>query len=185
MAHDKDRARAQLFRLAYIVRNIAYYRSLAVYCDSLDQNFWIFAFNNFFDMSVLEWCKVFGSRGESTHWAGVVRDEEAFRSDMLMELKLTHNEWVSYWKEMKHYRDFSVAHHTKDPRFTKYPRLDTALRSTFFLYGHLVNQLKDAPEPVYFLPKDLSRYYERLLSHAGQVSAAAYEASRGIEDKVK
>lgn len=185
MTHDTDRVRTQLFRLAYIVRNIAFYRSLAIYCDSLNQNFWIYSFNNFFDMSVLEWCKVFGSRREPTHWTTVVSDEDMFRSDMLTELNLTDDEWESYWIEMKDYRDISVAHHTKNPDLTKYPCLDTALASTVFLYGHLVNQLSDAPEPVYFLPKDLSRYYERALSLAKQISAAAYEASCGIEDKVK
>ena len=185
MSTDTTGIREQLFRLAYIVRNVAYYRSLAMYCKSFDQNFWIYAFNNYFDMSVLEWCKVFGSRQEPTHWTSVVGDEDAFRTGMLAEIELTLAEWESYWTEMKNYRDISVAHHTKDPKLTKYPNLDTALASTFFFYGHLVTLLKDAPEPVYFLPKDLSRYYEQLLSHAKQVSAAAYEASRGIEDKVK
>ena len=185
MTHDTDRVRAQLFRLAYIVRNIAYYRSLAAYGDSLDQNFWIFAFNNFFDLSVLEWCKIFGSRREPTHWASVVSDEHVFRSELLTRLKLTPDEWESYWSQMKNYRDISVAHHTKDPKFTKYPHLDTALASTVFLYGHLVDQLEHAPEPVSFLPKDLSRYYERSLSLAKRISAAAYEASRGITDTVK
>lgn len=185
MTSDVDRIRSQLHRLAYIVRNVAYYRALADYSDSLDQNFWIYAFNNNFDMSVLEWCKVFGSRGEPTHWTTVVSDADIFRASLLTELKLTCDEWNSYWDEMKNYRDLSVAHHTTEPRLTKYPRLDVALASTFFLYGHLVDQLKDASDPIYFIPKKMSNYYQRLVPHAKDVARAAYEASRGIEDKVK
>ena len=148
MTSDTDSVRALLFRLAYVVRNIAYYRALAKHKESLDQNFWIYGFNNFFDMSVLEWCKVFGSRAEPTYWTTVVADIQAFRESMLTELSLTRDEWDSYWDEMKTYRDFSVAHHADPPNQTRYPNLDTALASTIYLFGHLVNQLKAAPDPV-------------------------------------
>jgi hypothetical protein len=186
MIVDKDGAHRQIFRLAYIARNIAFYRALAKYKGTFAQNFWIYAFNNYFDMAVLEWCKVFGSRGEPTHWSAVVQDADSFRAALLAELKLSRDEWRGYWEQMKNYRDLAVVHHMQDPRVTSYPTLDIALQATSFYYKFLVCALRDLPEePMYFLPKNLESYYQRLLQHAEQVATAAYEASRGIEDKVR
>jgi hypothetical protein len=179
-------ARTQIFRLAYVVRNVAFYRSLAPFQKSFAQNYWIYVFNNFLDMAVLEWCKVFGSRGEETHWSTLVEDPDAFRTAMLAEFHLTRDEWDKYWERMKNYRDAHIAHHTRDPRVTKYPHLDIALRACFFYYKHLLRELRNVKDdPLYFYPPDLEAYYERLLVHAREVSEVAYAASRGIEDKVK
>jgi hypothetical protein len=182
---DANKARAQLFRLAVIVRNIAFYRSLSGYRRSLGQNFWIYTYNNFFDMAVLEWCKTFGSRSETTHWSAVVPDAEAFRTALLARLGITPDQWTAYWEDLKGYRDSSVAHHEVDPERTKYPLLDTALDSTCYLYDFLVEELRIASDPVYFLPRYLKVYYQQILAQAEKLAKVAYEASRNVEERVK
>jgi len=133
----------------------------------------VYAFNNYFDMAILEWCKVFGSRSEPTHWSAVVEDPDSFRAALLADLALTRDAWDKYWEEMKNYRDLALAHHTLDPRVTSYPKLDVALRATCFHYKFLVEAIRHVPtNPVYFLPKELDSYYQRLLAHAEQVATA-------------
>jgi hypothetical protein len=94
---------------------VAFYHSLAPFQNSFAENYWTYVFNNFLDMAVLEWCKVFGSRGEGTHWSTLVEDPDAFRTAMLGEFHLTRDEWDKYWERMKNYRDSRIAHHTRDP----------------------------------------------------------------------
>jgi len=67
MSMNKGQLVDQVYRLVFIVRNIAFHRSLLPLKDELDHNYWIFVFNNFLDMAVLDWCKVFGARSEETH----------------------------------------------------------------------------------------------------------------------
>ena len=181
-----DLARTHAFRLAFIARNIAFYRTLASLGENYTQNFWIYVSNNFLDMAVLEWCKVFGSRAEETHWSNIVEEHDAFRDNMLVELSLTREQWDSYWEEMKDYRARGVAHASLTNPPTRYPHLDNALHSSAFYYRYLVEELRKAEEnPLYLLPGDLMRYYEPLLAHAKEVASVAYGASREIVDNIR
>lgn len=170
------------FRLAYIARNIAFYRALTSLNEKYTQNFWIHVQNNFIDMAVLEWCKVFGSRTEETHWSTLVLDHDSFRISMLDYLDLTRDQWDAYWEGMKNYRDRGVAHASLTQPPTHYPQLDVALKSSAFYYRYLLEIARD--NSLYLFPGDLMRYYAPLLAHAKELTAVAYGASRGIVDKV-
>ncbi len=78
-----------------------------------------------------------------------------------------------------------MAHHEVAPERTKYPLLDTALDSTCYLYDFLVEELRIATDPVYFLPRYLKVYYQQILAQAEELAKVAYEASRNVEERVK
>lgn len=110
---------------------------------------------NQLDSAVLEWCKVFGSDDEATHWKQVVpaADHDQFRSDLLASLEITVDVWAAYWNEMKSYRDNLIAHHIELNKVANYPVLDLALKSSFFYYNYLIKELRSLGETRY--PGDL------------------------------
>jgi hypothetical protein len=182
---EPEKARAHLFRLAGIVRNIAFHRTLSDYKGSLKQNFWIYTFNNFLDMAVLEWCKTFGARRETYHWTKLFSDPDSVRSRLLTTIALAPGDWTAYWNEMKRYRDDSVAHHALTPKNMRYPQLHVALDSTCFIYDSITAELEKLQPAHYMLPKSLKVYYDRLLPQATAQAKVAFEASRNLEDRVK
>ncbi len=122
------------------MRNAACHRALAKYKDELNQNYWILIFNNFLHIAILEWCKVFGSHSQPTHWKKIVDDHSSFRQGLLETLEIRKSDWDAYWKDLKDYRDKFVAHHLVDPNITHYPSLDIALESSFHYYIYLINR---------------------------------------------
>jgi|RhiMethySRZTD1v2_1073278.scaffolds.fasta_scaffold384248_4 hypothetical protein len=77
-------------------------------------NFWRAICNNFFDMAVIEWSKLFGyDRKQPTQWRGAVPEAEhaAFQCDLVRTLGLSRQEWHDYQDEIKTYRNERAAHH--------------------------------------------------------------------------
>ncbi|MBP1036157.1 hypothetical protein J8631_11380 [Serratia fonticola] len=58
----------------------------------------------------INWCKVFGSDAEGTHWKSVVEDHGGFRDILYSELGIAEIEFRSYWKEMLQFRSNVIAH---------------------------------------------------------------------------
>ena len=88
MPNFSEKSSDHIFRLIYVIRNAANYRSLVKYKNDFNQNYWILTFNNFFDLAILEWCKIFGVDSEPTHWKTIVDDHEAFRTGLLNFMKI-------------------------------------------------------------------------------------------------
>lgn len=60
--------------------------------------------------AAINWCKVFGSDAEGTHWKNVVEDQALFRKVLFFELGITATEFRSYWNEMLKFRSNIIAH---------------------------------------------------------------------------
>ena len=62
------------------------------------QTFWIMTVNLLADAAAIEWCKVFGSWDEDTHWTRVLPKEkhDEVRTALLDELGITQSEWEAY-----------------------------------------------------------------------------------------
>jgi hypothetical protein len=172
----------QVFRLVFIVRNIAQYRSLEPFKDEFEQNYWILILNNFLDIATLEWCKVFGSRSEATHWSSLVEDIEGFRNGMLEKLGVSQAEWDAYWENIKNYRDQVVAHHQRTSDVSHYPDFGHALVSCFYYYEILIKQLRAFR--VYDYPDNLEEYFQKYLTQAEHFSDIAYRATKGLKEQV-
>src|SRR5689334_21852435 len=93
------------------------------------QTFWIMTVNLLADSAAIEWSKVFGSRGEDTHWSRVIRKSEhnEVRSALLQKLGLSQEEWETYRGNIVQYRNEIVAHHDLEATVAKYPQYDKGI----------------------------------------------------------
>jgi hypothetical protein len=169
-------------RLVYLVRSVAMKRALTEINPDPPQNFWRLIYGNQLDVAVLEWCKVFGSHAEETHWKSYVpKDQHAeVKAELLEDLGITEDQWNAYWEEMKAYRDTAVAHHVADLMSGNYPKLDHALKSALLLYKRVIAipEGQGAGKP----PKDLAAYYEEFLSRCKEVAKLALEATSHLPE---
>lgn len=161
------------------MKNIAYHKLLLEYKDDLYQNYWIFSLNNFLDVAILEWCKIFGNNSQRTHWTNYVDEDDDFRRDMLKHINISSECWESYWNDVKNYRDTEVAHHESNPDRDRYPDLEIALRSSIYLYQYLINELRVLKISDH--PDDLSEHYQVILDENRELVAAAYNATNNLK----
>jgi hypothetical protein len=175
---QKDRIIDHIERLLYVARNTACFRALLKYKDELNQDYWIMIYNNFFDIAILGWCKVFGGDIEPTHWKRIVDDHSHFRQNLLTALKVDQSDWETYWKDIKDYRDKFIAHHIIDPNITHFPSLDIALKSSFYYYSWLVNKLELFN--IYYVPDDLKDYYDDYLIQISRFAEISYLSTQNI-----
>lgn len=147
-------------------------------------NFWRLIHGNQLDIAVLEWCKVFGSDGEITHWKKMVphANHDQFRDELFKAVGITSKEWAAYWNEMKSYRDNLVAHHIELNNVTNYPVLDLALKSSCFYYSYLIKELRSLGETRY--PDDLQIYCGAFESQVREIAAVVVASTVAIKERV-
>jgi hypothetical protein len=171
-------------RLVAVVRNAHLKRALASVDPQPSLHFWCITYGNLLDVSVLEWCKVFGTNAEPTHWRRVIKDKnhDAFRKGLLVALGITSAEWIAYWKEMKNYRDKLAAHYIDDGTVHAYPNLTLAITSSCFYYAHLIKELRALGEKRF--PEDLSTYGARFEAQAKDIAKTALAATSVHKEQV-
>jgi len=174
---------AHIFRLVHLARSTEMKRALTEVDPNPHLNFWRLIHGNQLDIAVLEWCKVFGSDGEATHWKKIVppADHDQFRVGLFGAVGVTAEEWVAYWNEMKAYRDKLVAHYIESNSVDNFPMLDLALRSSCFYYSYLIKELRSLGETKY--PDDLQIYYGEFESQAREIAATAFASTAAIEQR--
>jgi hypothetical protein len=178
----KDDLIAHVYRLVGVARSAHLKRALAEVEPKPGLNFWRLIYGNLLDVAVLEWCKLFGTDAEPTHWKKVIADHDTFRSGLLAALKIQETVWTAYWEEMKYYRDNRVSHNVEDVDLERWPRLDLALESSYYYYARLIKELRDLGETKY--PDDLREYGERFAAQAIAIAKTALSSTSGITEKV-
>ncbi len=180
----RDKFTAHLFRLVHGARSVAMKRALSVVDQEPRLDFWRLIHGNQLDIAVLEWCKVFGSDGEPTHWKRIVPKtaHRQFRDGLLASAGITADVWAQYWEDMKLYRDNLGAHHNESIRVAAYPRLDLALSSSAFYYGYLIKELRSMGELRF--PDNLELYTTSFEQQARDVASRAVEATNGMKEGV-
>ena len=102
--------------------------------------FWREVHANFFDICVLEWCKLFVDRNRQEwgehHWRRVVDDTDRFEAALYASLKMTAGDFANLATEIRHYRDKFVAH-LDGERMMYPPVLEVPKCSVTFLFEHL------------------------------------------------
>lgn len=169
-------------RLGLVVRSAHLKRALTRLEKSPTLNFWRLIYGNLLDVAVLEWCKVFGSNTEPTHWKRIVADEEHFRIELLKFLRIEETRWTEYWHHMKDYRDSRIAHHWDLETLDSYPDLTLALESSYFYYDYLIKELRRQGETNF--PDDLREYCERYTAQALEIGRAALAATASFSERV-
>jgi len=171
----------QLSILVHIARCIQLKKVFNEIDPSPSLNFWRLIHGGFMDLPVLDWCKIFGANGEPTHWKGVVDDPAKFRTELLLKLEISQEEWEQYWNHMKDYRDELVAHFEAGTDVSTYPDLDIALKSSCFYYNYLYVVINEGKiEPTQFLEEYAERFYEQ----SKEIANTAYSATKGMKETV-
>lgn len=178
----KDKLLAHITRLGNVVRSAQLKRALSSVDPNPALNFWRLIYGDLLDVAVLEWCKIFGTDTEPTHWKNVVPDPSSFRNALLAALKVDQAAWATYWDEMKTYRDTLIAHHVDASPVTHYPALDFALESSYFYYSYLIKELRKLGDTRF--PDDLRDYSARFADQAKSIAEVALAATAKIREQV-
>jgi hypothetical protein len=133
-------------------------------------------------MAILEWCKVFGTDSEPTHWKTLVSECNSFRNGLLKHIGLDETGWKCYWEQVRDYRNNALAHHRKNDNVKDYPVLDNILKSAFYYHEWLIKHLEAIG--IIEEPSNLEEYYNSCLEQAKLFSANAYGSTKDIREKV-
>src|SRR6266699_6877431 len=156
----KDQLRIVVILCCSFARNLAYYRAWwseehQRYLSLANDHpiFWRAVNNNFLDMCVLDWCKLFAERGGKHSWRQIVTDAPRFEADMLRHLGLDAAIYKNEIETMRRYRDKFVAH--QDLEYTAMPpRFDVAKKAVWFYHAYIVNHEAQAGD-LFGLPLDI------------------------------
>lgn len=168
----------QMEILVEVVRCIQLKRALSEVDPEPPLNFWRLNYGGLMDLAVINWCKIFGSNAEPTHWKGVVDDTQAFRTQLLNYLSIDFGIWEEYWNHMKKYRDEFVAHRLSNSIVDRYPDLEIASNSSYFYYSYLSKLLDDET-----IPK-LNEYSDRFYGQSLEIAKVALNATKDIREKI-
>ena len=147
----------------HCLRNMAFYRSwYAAGTPFKDKQFWVTAKDNFLDVTILEWCKLFGDAHGKHYYLKAVDDPTQFRMEMLSHLAATEDAFADYVDQMRTYRDKFVAH-LDDLNTIQVPYLTIAKSSTIFLYQRLLAQ-EAANDTFHDAPKSATDHFNLFFS---------------------
>lgn len=105
----------------------------------------------------INWCKVFGSDAEGTHWKNVVEDHAHFRKVLFSELGITATEFRSYWHDMLQFRSNIIAHFNSEHFSNGYtPEFATAIASASIAHKYFRDSFPSYVD--YTGPTDLAIY---------------------------
>ena len=147
----RDRLRRVAMLCCAFARNVAFYRAgwsdeaqplLSEYHPKA--SFWRQVNSNFFDMAVLDWCKLFGDQKETPrkrlgkhHWRKMVSDPEEFEGRLLAQLATDAEGFASLITKMRDYRDTFVAH-LDNELIMNLPEFEPAHVAVTFYHRHIV-----------------------------------------------
>ena len=161
----KERLRIAVILCCSFARNLAYYRAwwgkdhqhfLAL--ANNHQIFWRAVNNNFFDICILDWCKLFADKRGKHGWRQIVTDISKFEAELLCHLGLDAATFESEIKIMRSYRNQFVAH--QDLKYTTMlPTLNVAKKAIWFYHAHIVNHEAQVGD-LFGLTTDIERGYE-------------------------
>jgi len=122
----------------------------------LKTKFWKTISDDFYDVCVLEWCKLFVDTKDPHHWRNVVSEPLDFERQLLGRLVIPWPVFEQYAKAIKQYRDRFVAHLDSD-RIAAMPNLNIAEGATILYYSHVVSEEAKRMTAKTF-PADLDQY---------------------------
>jgi hypothetical protein len=130
-------------------------------------DFWIATHNNFLDVGILEWCKLFTESSGKHHWQQTVSDHPAFLAALAQVTGKTEAEFTEYKDWLRRYRNRFLAHLDEDNVF-RLPPMTVAVASTKLLLQWLLEREDDCDA----LPPNqytAEAFYLHALQHAREV----------------
>lgn len=155
----RERMRRVALLCIHFARNLSFYRAGMDDGKLIRDNpFWKVVNFNFFDQSILEWCKLFADNRGEHYWEKIIRDKEQFETGLLDTLSIDREGLDGYSNEMRRCRDKFIAHLDSENEDDR-PIMDKALESAIYYYNYiLVNENEENNYPDF--PKDLRTLYE-------------------------
>ncbi|MFO2976083.1 hypothetical protein SCO70_00815 [Legionella pneumophila serogroup 3] len=149
----------------HFTRNCSYYRAgwIDKTTSKAKDRFWITIQSNFLDIAILEWMKLFGTYDEQHHWKNIIYNSNSFKVSMLQHCNLSNEEFDSYHKAMRSYRDQFVAHLDSE-LVMQIPDLTNAINTVKYYYLHVYNELPNSSRINF--PNNLDDYYITCSSEA-------------------
>jgi hypothetical protein len=184
MAHSRNPVLAPLHRLMVFSESVHVRRMIEGIALDPKQTFWIMTINLLADTAALEWCKVFGSRNEDTHWTRAVPENkhDGIRADLLRAIGLTQVDWEKYRDGIVSYRDQMVAHHDLGATVANYPHYGIALIAARFMFDQLRN-IAD-PDSLGGIPTSLDRWSGTVTANMSVIVKKAFQASASLGPNV-
>jgi hypothetical protein len=147
----RDRMRRVVLLCCAVARNVAYYRAgwVAEVQPLLSRrhpntSFWRQVNGNFFDIAVLDCCKLFGDLNETPlkrvgkhHWRRVASNPDDFETRLHAQLSTDSAGFTEVIRKIRDYRDRFVAHLDDELKMFP-PELDTARKAVTFYHRHIV-----------------------------------------------
>jgi len=162
MTHSQRLRRVGIL-CCHCLRNLAFYLSWhEVGKPFISSQFWVNTNSNFLDITVLEWCKLFGDERGKQYFARVVSDPAQFRKKLFAELAVTEAAFNDCIQQMRTYRDKFVAH-LDELDTMQIPDLTIAKKSTAFLYEYLLAQEAET-DTFHDAPKSAKRFFDDFLA---------------------
>lgn len=182
--HSRNPALASLHRLMAFAQSVRVRRMIEGIASEPKQTFWIMTVNLLLDTAAIDWCKVFGSWDEDTHWTQVIPNvrHEDVRARLLAALRLSPEDWEAYRSSIVAYRDQIVAHHDLNATVAKHPHYDLALAAADFMFAE-IRDLVD-PESLGGIPSSLDRWSNTVASNMSAIVRAAFGASAKLGSNV-
>lgn len=148
------------------------------------QTFWIMSMNLLLDAAAIDWCKVFGSWDEDTHWTQVIPKErhDDVRADLLIAMGLGADDWDAYRKNIVRFRDQIVAHHDLNATVAKHPHYDLAFAAADFMFTE-IRSLAD-PDSLGGIPSSLDSWSTTVAGNMSAIVKAAFGASAQLGSNV-
>lgn len=175
---------ASLNRLMRFSQSVLLSRKIVEIAIEPKQTFWIMTLNLLFDTASLEWCKVFGSFNEGTHWTNLVpkNQHDNVRRRLLDAIGFTQKEWEAYHGTIVDFRNKMVAHHDLNASVTRYPDYDPALRASDFIFSELRGRAD--PEFLGGIPSSLDVWSRSVVNNMTPIVKKAFEASAKLGSNI-
>ena len=182
--HSRDPHLASLHRLMAFAQSVRVRRMIEGIALEPKQTFWILTINLLLDAAAIDWCKVFGSWDEDTHWTRVLPKErhEDVRASLLTATGLSAEGWEAYRDRVVDFRNQLVAHHDLNATVAKYPEYDVAFAAADFMFT-AIRELADA-DTLGGIPACLDRWSNTVAGNMSAIVRASFGASAQLGSNV-
>lgn len=165
--------------VVFFVQHLAYHRALKDVWDAITHHyeFWAATGTAHLKIAVEEWCKVFGSYGEPTHWKHTLLGDiekqasEDLRQRIYIKTGKDESHWNCYQRKMVAFRNKVVAHYDLHAPFKgDTPSFQPALLAAYAYHewAEVLVRPRDLNQP------PLNIRYEQCMAEAYSMVKAAF-----------
>lgn len=100
-------------------RSFIYYKtlhkSLPLMQSQVDEQFWRHSIDSFLNLTIIDWCMVFGTDSNELHWKKAINEnninfQKVIEGEILKNTNFSIDEWKEYHKTMLDFRNLYSAH---------------------------------------------------------------------------